>query len=130
MGDNPLGVGISEMLAARGVRHIFGVPGVHNQELYRGLEGSGITHVLARHEAGAGFMADGYARATAGPGGGLRDHRSGADQYHDPAGPGLVGFGAGAGDLVVPGRDRRAPRAIAPDARSARRGGHGLRLEP
>ena len=68
MGDRPLGVGISEMLAARGVRHIFGVPGVHNQELYRGLEGSGITHVLARHEAGAGFMADGYARATGAPG--------------------------------------------------------------
>ena len=68
MEERPLGVGITRMLAARGVAHVFGVPGVHNQELYRGLEGSGITHVLARHEAGAGFMADGYARATGGPG--------------------------------------------------------------
>ena len=59
-----LGTRISEMLHARGVRTIFGIPGVHNQELYRGIESAGITHVLARHEQGAGFMADGYARAT------------------------------------------------------------------
>jgi len=32
--------------------------------MYRGIEEAGITHVLARHEQGAGFMADGYARAT------------------------------------------------------------------
>ena len=63
-----LGSRISEALAARGVTHVFGIPGVHNQELYRGLEDSGITHVLARHEEGAGFMADGYARATGRPG--------------------------------------------------------------
>jgi acetolactate synthase-1/2/3 large subunit/5-guanidino-2-oxopentanoate decarboxylase len=37
---------------------------VHNQELYRGLEEAGLRHILARHEQGAGFMADGYARAT------------------------------------------------------------------
>ncbi len=64
----PLGVRITEMLGARGVTHIFGIPGVHNQELYRGLPGSGITHILARHEQGAGFMADGFARATGRPG--------------------------------------------------------------
>jgi acetolactate synthase-1/2/3 large subunit/5-guanidino-2-oxopentanoate decarboxylase len=52
------------MLKARGVDVIFGIPGVHNQEMYRGIEEAGITHVLARHEQGAGFMADGYARAT------------------------------------------------------------------
>ncbi|MCF6443795.1 thiamine pyrophosphate-binding protein [Nereida sp. MMG025] len=52
------------MLAARGVDTIFGIPGVHNQEMYRGINEAGITHVLARHEQGAGFMADGYARAT------------------------------------------------------------------
>ena len=63
-----LGVRITEMLAARGVTHIFGIPGVHNQELYRGFPTSGINHVLARHEQGAGFMADGYARATGKPG--------------------------------------------------------------
>jgi 5-guanidino-2-oxopentanoate decarboxylase len=64
----PLGAQISHMLRARGVEVIFGIPGVHNQEMYRGIEEAGITHVLARHEQGAGFMADGYARATGQPG--------------------------------------------------------------
>ena len=64
----PLGAQISHMLKARGVDVIFGIPGVHNQEMYRGIEEAGITHVLARHEQGAGFMADGYARATGKPG--------------------------------------------------------------
>ena len=67
-GERPLGVQISRMLKARGVDLIFGIPGVHNQELYRGIDEAGITHVLARHEQGAGFMADGYARATGRPG--------------------------------------------------------------
>ena len=66
--DRPLGAQISRMLAERGVEVVFGIPGVHNIELYRGLEQSGLTHVLARHEQGAGFMADGYARATGKPG--------------------------------------------------------------
>ncbi|MCP5087438.1 MAG: 5-guanidino-2-oxopentanoate decarboxylase [Rhodobacteraceae bacterium] len=56
------------MLKDRGVDTIFGIPGVHNVELYRGIEEAGITHVLARHEQGAGFMADGFARATGRPG--------------------------------------------------------------
>ncbi len=64
----PLGAQISHMLRDRGVDTIFGIPGVHNQEMYRGIEEAGITHVLARHEQGAGFMADGYARATGKPG--------------------------------------------------------------
>ncbi len=64
----PLGAQISHMLKERGVDVIFGIPGVHNQEMYRGIEEAGITHVLARHEQGAGFMADGYARATGQPG--------------------------------------------------------------
>lgn len=64
----PLGVQISHMLKDRGVDTIFGIPGVHNVEMYRGIEEAGITHVLARHEQGAGFMADGYARATGKPG--------------------------------------------------------------
>ena len=64
----PLGVQISHMLKDRGVDVIFGIPGVHNQEMYRGIEEAGIRHILARHEQGAGFMADGYARATGKPG--------------------------------------------------------------
>lgn len=66
--QRPLGAQISHMLKDRDVDVIFGIPGVHNQEMYRGIEEAGITHVLARHEQGAGFMADGYARATGKPG--------------------------------------------------------------
>ncbi|UWQ92630.1 acetolactate synthase isozyme1 large subunit [Rhodobacteraceae bacterium M382] len=66
--ERKLGAQISHMLKDRGVEVIFGIPGVHNQEMYRGIEEAGITHVLARHEQGAGFMADGYARASGQPG--------------------------------------------------------------
>lgn len=54
-----------------GVTDVFGIPGVHNIEVYRGLAAAGITHTLARHEQGVGYMADGYARATGRPGVGL-----------------------------------------------------------
>ncbi|MEM9434995.1 MAG: 5-guanidino-2-oxopentanoate decarboxylase [Pseudomonadota bacterium] len=68
MAVKPLGAQLSHMLKSRGVEVIFGIPGVHNQEMYRGIEEAGLTHVLARNEQGAGFMADGYARATGKPG--------------------------------------------------------------
>jgi acetolactate synthase I/II/III large subunit len=55
-------------LKARGVDVVFGIPGVHTIELYRGLSGSGIRHVTPRHEQGAAFMADGYARVSGKPG--------------------------------------------------------------
>lgn len=51
-------------LKSLGVDTIFGIPGVHTIELYRALSGSGIRHVTPRNEAGAGFMADGYARVS------------------------------------------------------------------
>lgn len=57
-----------EMLEANGVDTVFGIPGVHTVDLYRGLENSGLRHVTPRHEQGAGFMADGYARVTGKPG--------------------------------------------------------------
>jgi acetolactate synthase-1/2/3 large subunit len=50
------------------VELVFGIPGVHTAELYRGLAGSRIRHVTPRHEQGAGFMADGYARLSGKPG--------------------------------------------------------------
>ena len=56
------------LLEAYGVDTIFGIPGVHNVEMYRALPRSRIRHILVRHEQGAGFMADGYARATGRPG--------------------------------------------------------------
>lgn len=51
-------------LETAGVDTVFGIPGVHTLALYDALPKSGIRHVLARHEQGIGFMADGYARAT------------------------------------------------------------------
>ncbi|ARU01571.1 5-guanidino-2-oxopentanoate decarboxylase [Yoonia vestfoldensis] len=51
-------------LRQMGVEVIFGIPGVHTIELYRALPDAGIRHVTPRHEAGAGFMADGYARVS------------------------------------------------------------------
>ncbi|MFC3088712.1 5-guanidino-2-oxopentanoate decarboxylase [Tabrizicola soli] len=62
------GVYLTHLLRAYGVECVFGIPGVHTIELYRGLSGSGIRHVTPRHEQGAGFMADGYARASGRPG--------------------------------------------------------------
>ena len=68
MTDRSLGAQISHFLKSHGVEVIFGIPGVHNQELYRGIQETGIVHILARHEQGVGFMADGYARASGKPG--------------------------------------------------------------
>ena len=59
-----IGEALVKYLEARGVDVIFGIPGVHTIELYRGLAQSGIRHITARHEQGVGFMADGYARAS------------------------------------------------------------------
>ncbi|MGH7392644.1 MAG: thiamine pyrophosphate-binding protein [Candidatus Rokuibacteriota bacterium] len=56
---------VVEVLRAEGVRHVFGLPGIHNLAVYDALLRQGeIEHVLARHEAGAAFMADGYARSS------------------------------------------------------------------
>ena len=62
------GQALVRLLANYGVDTVFGIPGVHTLELYRGLPGSGIRHVLTRHEQGASFMADGYARVSGKPG--------------------------------------------------------------
>ncbi|MCE5982150.1 5-guanidino-2-oxopentanoate decarboxylase [Pseudomonas sp. LF19] len=57
-----------KLLEGYGVDHVFGIPGVHTVELYRGLASSRIRHITPRHEQGAGFMADGYARTRGKPG--------------------------------------------------------------
>ena len=57
-----------QLLEAYGVELVFGIPGVHTIELYRGLPRTCIRHVTPRHEQGAGFMADGYARVSGKPG--------------------------------------------------------------
>jgi acetolactate synthase I/II/III large subunit len=56
-----------EILENYGIDTVFGIPGVHTVELYRGLPNTGIRHITPRHEQGAGFMADGYARASGRP---------------------------------------------------------------
>ena len=62
------GAAVVDALGAHGVRDVFGIPGTHNLEIYRHLAGSGIRHVVPRHEQGAGYAADGYARASGRPG--------------------------------------------------------------
>ena len=57
-----------ETLERLGVESIFGIPGIHNLDIYDELLDSKLRHVTARNEAGAGFMADGYARSTGRPG--------------------------------------------------------------
>jgi acetolactate synthase-1/2/3 large subunit len=63
-----LGQALIDLLEAHGVETVFGIPGVHTVELYRGLAGSRIRHVTPRHEQGCAFMADGYARVSGQPG--------------------------------------------------------------
>ncbi|MGA1760523.1 MAG: 5-guanidino-2-oxopentanoate decarboxylase [Paracoccaceae bacterium] len=63
-----IGEQLVDGLRARDVEVIFGIPGVHTINLYRGLAQSEIRHVTPRHEQGAGFMADGYARVSGKPG--------------------------------------------------------------
>src|SRR5579864_2940035 len=55
---------VLECLRAEGVDLMFGYPGGAIMPLYDALEGSGIRHVLTRHEQGAVFAAEGYARVT------------------------------------------------------------------
>lgn len=68
MSERSCGEQVPWLLRELGVDTVFGLPGVHSLEFYRSLEAAGITHVSARHEQGAGFMADGYARAGRRPG--------------------------------------------------------------
>jgi 5-guanidino-2-oxopentanoate decarboxylase len=62
------GEAIIQLLESHGVDTVFGIPGVHTLELYRGLGSSSIHHIQPRNEMGGGFMADGYARASGRPG--------------------------------------------------------------
>ena len=56
------------LLAQYGIDTVFGIPGVHTLDFCSGLgEDSSIQHIQVRNEQGAGFMAEGYARATGKP---------------------------------------------------------------
>lgn len=62
------GAAVVRALAAHGVDLVFGIPGTHSLEVYRDLDAAGIRHVVTRHEQGAGYAADGWARVTGRPG--------------------------------------------------------------
>jgi acetolactate synthase-1/2/3 large subunit len=55
---------VMRQLEAKGVSLVTGIPGGSNLPLYHALYRSKIRHLLARHEQGAGFIAQGMARAT------------------------------------------------------------------
>jgi len=63
-----LGDLIVDYLELLGIEYVFGVPGGHISALLEALERSkrrgGTRCILSRHETGAAFMADGYARET------------------------------------------------------------------
>ncbi len=58
---------VTRLLERQGIGIIPGIPGGANLPLYDSLRSSTIHHVLARHEQGAGFIAQGMARASGRP---------------------------------------------------------------
>jgi len=56
-----------KLLQQHGITCVAGIPGGANLPLYDALGQSDVEHVLARHEQGAGFIAQGMARATGKP---------------------------------------------------------------
>ncbi|WP_223735747.1 thiamine pyrophosphate-binding protein [Streptomyces purpurogeneiscleroticus] len=102
------GRAVVRALAAHGVTQAFGIPGTHNLEIYRHLDAYGIAHLNPRHEQGAGYAADAYARVTGRPGVALTT-----------TGPALLNIAAAVGQaysdsvpllVVSPGMPLRHPR--------------------
>ncbi|TFI59438.1 acetolactate synthase 2 catalytic subunit [Sphingomonas parva] len=59
---------VVEALEREGVRTVFGYPGGAIMPLYDALTGSGLRHILVRHEQAAALAADAYGRVTGEPG--------------------------------------------------------------
>lgn len=123
-----VGVYLAELLARWGIDIVFGIPGVHTVELYRGIGRAGLRHITPRHEQGAGFMADGYARVTGRPaacfvitGPGVTNILTAMGQAYADSIPMLVvssvnrlgAMGSGAGHLHEMADQRRAAGAVA-----------------
>jgi acetolactate synthase-1/2/3 large subunit len=62
------GAVIVDSLSRHGVDVVFGIPATHTLAIYDHLARSPIRHVTPRHEQGAGYAADAYARVTGRPG--------------------------------------------------------------
>lgn len=102
------GQAVVEALATAGVEHIFGIVGVHTMHIYDALYNHPfMRQITARHEQGAAFMADGYARASGrvgvtipitGPGG--TNAATGIAQAYADSSPVLVIQSTVAGDLL------------------------------
>ncbi|MGD6741945.1 5-guanidino-2-oxopentanoate decarboxylase [Streptomyces sp. BH106] len=102
------GEALVRALAAHGVTQAFGIPGTHNLEIYRHLTAYGVAHVAPRHEQGAGYAADAYARVTGTPGVAITT-----------TGPALLNIAAAVGQaysdsvpllVISPGMPLRHPR--------------------
>lgn len=92
------GQAVVRALVAEGVTDVFGIPGVHNIDIYDALiDTPELNHYVVRHEQAASFMADGYARATGKPGvcllitgPGLTNALTGIGQAYSDSSPLLV----------------------------------------
>ncbi|MFG2887539.1 5-guanidino-2-oxopentanoate decarboxylase [Streptomyces sp. NPDC048297] len=102
------GEALVRALAAHGVTRVFGIPGTHNLEIYRHLGAYGIEQLNPRHEQGAGYAADAYARVSGNPGVAITT-----------TGPALLNIAAAVGQaysdsvpllVVSPGMPLRHPR--------------------
>ncbi|WP_327660339.1 MULTISPECIES: 5-guanidino-2-oxopentanoate decarboxylase [unclassified Streptomyces] len=102
------GEALVRALATHGVTQAFGIPGTHNLEIYRHLTAYGVAHVAPRHEQGAGYAADAYARVTGTPGVAITT-----------TGPALLNIAAAVGQaysdsvpllVISPGMPLRHPR--------------------
>ncbi|WP_225799944.1 thiamine pyrophosphate-dependent enzyme [Streptomyces sp. NK15101] len=102
------GEAVVRALASHGVTDAFGIPGTHNLEIYRHLRAYGVSHVTPRHEQGAGYAADAYARVSGRPGVAITT-----------TGPALLNIAAAVGQahsdsvpllVVSPGMPLRHPR--------------------
>lgn len=58
------GAALIAALAVHDVDTVFGIPGTHNLAAYAAMPEHSIRHISPRHEQGAGYAADGYARTT------------------------------------------------------------------
>ncbi|WP_405715261.1 MULTISPECIES: thiamine pyrophosphate-binding protein [unclassified Streptomyces] len=102
------GEALVRALAAHGVTRAFGIPGTHSLEIYRHLAAYRIDHLNPRHEQGAGYAADAYARVCGQPGVAITT-----------TGPALLNIAAAVGQaysdsvpllVVSPGMPLRHPR--------------------
>ncbi|WP_422770238.1 thiamine pyrophosphate-binding protein [Plantactinospora sp. WMMC1484] len=97
---------VGRVLAACGVRHVFGVVGSGNFHTTNALVAAGARFVAAAHEGGAASMADGYAR-TSGSVGVLSVHQ----------GPGVTNALTG---IVEAAKSRTPMLVLAPEATAPR----------